>query len=133
MANKIKITNNKFNVNQATLNPEYDFYDYGEIGGISSSARASGDELIPIGGDLEVYTRTGRLLVSKQYKHFHRSYDFFPITVSQAYHDRLFACPQANPIKVDTDALTIYGGNDNVRYILNITNMRDNLKQVGVH
>ena len=41
MANKIKITNNKFNVNQATLNPEYDFYDYGEIGGISSSARAS--------------------------------------------------------------------------------------------
>ena len=134
MANKIKITNNKFNVNQATLNPEYDFYDYGEIGGISSSARASGDELIPIGGDLEVYTRTGRLLVSSgsSISISARSGDFsITVSTSTPPPDRLRPV-KANPIKVDTDALTIDGGNDNVRYISNITNMRDNLKQVGV-
>ena len=64
MPSKIKIVNNKFNINQGGLEPDYEFYDYGEIGGISSNARASGDELIPIGSSLEVFTRTGRSLVT---------------------------------------------------------------------
>ena len=134
MSKKIKIVNNKFNINQGGLNPDYEFYDYGEIGGISSSARASGDELIPIGTSLEVFTRSGKILVPSgaSVSISARTGDVaVTVSTSSPPPDR-FRSAKANSIKADTDALTIDGGNDNVRYISNITNMRDNLKQVGV-
>lgn len=134
MSKKIKIVNNKFNINQGGLNPDYEFYDYGEIGGISSSARASGDELIPIGTSLEVFTRSGKILVTSgaSVSISARTGDVaVTVSTSSPPPDR-FRSAKANSIKADTDALTIDGGNDNVRYISNITNMRDNLKQVGV-
>ena len=133
MPSKIKIVNNKFNINQGGLEPDYEFYDYGEIGGISSNARASGDELIPIGSSLEVFTRTGRSLVTSgsSITISTRSGDItVTVSTSSPPPDR-FRSARANSIKADTDALTIDGGNDNVRYISNITNMRNNLKQVG--
>ena len=133
MAKKIKIVNNKLNINQGGLEPDYEFYDYGEIGGISASARASGDELIPIDSSLEVTTRSGKILVTSRgnLTITSRAGDIIvTISTSSPPPDRLRPT-KANSIKADTDALTIDGGNDNVRYITNITNMRDNIKQVG--
>lgn len=36
-----------------------------------------------------------------------------------------------NTIKADSDAITVSNPNDNTRYISNITNMRDNLREIG--
>jgi len=133
MAKKIKIINKKSNVNQGGIEDDYDFYDYGEIGGISSSARASGAELIPIGSSLEIFTRNGRILVpsGSTISISSRAGDIsLPVSSSTPPPDRLRP-HKANVLKVDTDALTVDGGNDSVRYISNITNMRDNLKEVG--
>jgi hypothetical protein len=39
--------------------------------------------------------------------------------------------PQTNTIKTDSDAIKVSQGNDNIRYISNIDNMRSNIKQIG--
>ena len=54
MAKKIKIKNNKLNINPARTESSYEFYDYGTVGGIASNARLSGAELIPAGTSLEI-------------------------------------------------------------------------------
>ena len=133
MAKKIKIVNNKSSVNQGGLEPEYDFYDYGKVGGLAANARATGDELIPVGTSLEVVTRTGTILVTTGATLVITSRageQTLTVTTSTPPSDRLRP-KKANSLKADTDALTVDGGNDNVRYITNITNMRENLKQVG--
>jgi len=39
--------------------------------------------------------------------------------------------PDTNTIKTDSDAIKVSQGEDNLRYISNIDNMRDNIKQIG--
>ena len=134
MSKKIKIRNNKLNVNQGQTESNYEFYDYGTIGGIASNARISGAQLIPIGTSLEVVTRSGTILVSKGIglTVVARSGEISVAVASGTPPPDRFRPHNANTIKADTDALSVDGGNDNVRYISNISNMRDNLKQVGV-
>ena len=133
MAKKIKINNNKLQINQAQTESPYEFYDYGTVGGISSNARLSGSELIPIGTSLEVVTRSGTILVTKgtTLTVVTRSGEISVTVASGTPPPDRLRPHNANPIKVDTDAISVDGGNDNVRYISNISNMRDNLKQVG--
>ncbi len=134
MSKKIKIRNNKLNINQGQTESNYEFYDYGTIGGIASNARISGAQLIPIGTSLEVVTRSGTILVSKGIglTVVARSGEISVAVASGTPPPDRFRPHNANTIKADTDALSVDGGNDNVRYISNISNMRDNLKQVGV-
>lgn len=133
MAKKIKVKNNKINVNQGGQEPKYDFYDYGTVGGISANARLSGSELIPVGTSLEIETRSGTILVTKgtTLTVTARSGDISVTVASGTPPPERFRPVKANSLKADTDALSVDGGNDNVRYITNITNMRDNLRAVG--
>ncbi len=133
MAKKIKIKNNKFNINQARTESPYEFYDYGTVGGLASNARVSGAELIPVGTSLEVVTRSGTILVTKgvTLTIVTRSGELSVAVASGTPPADRLRPHKANPIKVDTNALSVDGGNDNVRYISNISNMRDNLKQIG--
>ena len=133
MAKKIKIKNSKLDINQANTEQEYDFFDYGTVGGISANARLSGAELIPVGTSLEIETRSGTILItSGNTIAVEARGQEISVTVATGTPppDRLRP-KKANPVKVDTNALTVDGGNDNVRYITNITNMRDNLSEVG--
>ena len=133
MAKKIKIKNNKLNINQARTESPYEFYDYGTVGGLASNARVSGAELIPAGTSLEIVTRSGTILVEKgtTLTVITRSGEISIAVASGTPPPDRLRPNKANPIKVDTDVLSVDGGNDNVRYISNISNMRDNLKQVG--
>ena len=133
MAKKIKIKNNKLNINQARTESPYEFYDYGTVGGLASNARVSGAELIPAGTSLEIVTRSGTILVEKgtTLTVITRSGEISIAVASGTPPPDRLRPHKANPIKVDTDVLSVDGGNDNVRYISNISNMRDNLKQVG--
>tara|TARA_B100001057_G_scaffold424263_1_gene446911 strand:- start:4737 stop:7238 length:2502 start_codon:yes stop_codon:yes gene_type:complete len=134
MAKKIKIRNSKLDINQGQTEANYEFYDYGVVGGIASNARLSGAEFIPLGTSLEVVTRTGTFLVSKGIglTVVARSGEISVAVASGTPPPDRFRPNNANTIKADTNALSVDGGNDNVRYISNISNMRDNLKQVGV-
>ena len=135
MAKKIKIRNNKLDINQARTDSYYEYYDYGEVGGLDSNTRRSGAEVIPIGTSLEITIRSGaRILVTKgaTLTVLARAGEIGVAVASGTPPPDRLRPHKANPIKVDTDALTIDGGNDNVRYISNISNMRENLKQVGV-
>ncbi len=133
MANKIKIKNNKLEINQARTESSYDFYDYGTVGGLSSNARLSGAEFIPVGTSIEIVTRSGTILVTKgQTLTIVTRSGEIGVTVASGTPapDRLRP-HKANPLKVDTNALSVDGANDNIRYITNLTNMRANLAEVG--
>jgi hypothetical protein len=39
--------------------------------------------------------------------------------------------PETNTIKTDSDAIKVSAGTDNIRYISNISNMRDNIQNIG--
>jgi hypothetical protein len=41
--------------------------------------------------------------------------------------------PNTNTIKTDSDAIKVSQGEDNIRYISNIDNMRDNIKKIGTN
>ena len=133
MANKIKIKNNKLEINQARTESSYDFYDYGTVGGLSSNARLSGAEFIPVGTSIEIVTRSGTILVTKgeTLTIVTRSGEIGVTVASGTPAPDRLRPHKANPLKVDTNALSVDGANDNIRYITNLTNMRANLAEVG--
>ena len=133
MAKKIKIRNNKLEINQAGTDTKYEFYDYGGTGGIVANSRATGTELIPVGTTLQVVTRSGTINVTtgSTLTVTTRSTEVAVNVTSSSPPPERLRPVNANVIKADTDAINVSGGNNNVRYISNISNMRDNLKSLG--
>ena len=77
-----------------------------------------GNLTVETGNFLQITPRTGLDLESQ-------------ISVGNFEPYRFRPQPTENTVKVDSNAITIDGANDEIRYISNISHMRDNIKQVG--
>jgi len=89
-----------------------------------------------VGTSLEIFARTGRLLVDVPNGELkidmQSGPDLVVGTVEQVNGDPFRFRPKNSVIKVDSDLLKASMSDDELRYISNISNMRDNIKALGV-
>ena len=89
-----------------------------------------------VGTSLEIFARTGRLLVDVPNGELkidmQSGPDLVVGTVEQINGDPFRFRPKNSVIKVDSDLLKASMSDDELRYISNISNMRDNIKALGV-
>lgn len=133
--NKITINNkNKVLVNQVSATPENNDYDSDPVANISITTRSFGDVKYKFGADFDVYGRTVTYStdVADKIVMATRTSDTVNVDVEIGTPAPYRILPEkGNVIKTDTDAITIDGSSDNVRYISNLTQMRENIKKIG--
>ena len=88
-----------------------------------------------VGTSLEVLTRTGRSLIDvpngQLFVDVQNGPDLLVGTVEQLNADPYRFRPKGDVIKVDSNLINASATDDDVRYISNITNMRDKVKALG--
>ena len=103
------------------------FFDIGIRGGDSLSPAST--------GTITIFARTGPLLFSPGSSIPVVLQNGSSVTVanidSSINADPQRLRPDTNTIKIDSDAIKISDSNDQTRYLSNITNMRDRLREVG--
>ena len=126
-----------FKVNQTQLEVTDDSTKL-NVGGSAYTIFAQANSSLSISGvgtSLEIFARTGRLLVDvpngELLIDMQSGPDLVVGTVEQITGDPFRFRPKNSVIKVDSDLLTASMSNDEIRYISNISNMRDNIKSLG--
>jgi hypothetical protein len=126
-----------FKINQTQLEVTDDSTKL-NVGGSAYTIFAQANSSLSISGvgtSLEIFARTGRLLVDvpngELLIDMQSGPDLVVGTVEQITGDPFRFRPKNSVIKVDSDLLTASMSNDEIRYISNISNMRDNIKSLG--
>lgn len=135
----LKITSqNKTKVNQTQLEVTDDSTKL-NVGGSAYTIFVQAGSTLSIAGagtSLEIFARTGRLLVDVPNGELsidmQSGPDLVVGTVEQINGDPFRFRPKNSVIKVDSDLLKASMSDDELRYISNISNMRDNIKTLGV-
>ena len=129
---------NKIKVNQTQLEVTDDSTKL-NVGGSAYTIFAQSGTLLStsaVGTSLEIFARTGRLLVDvprgELFIDMQSGPDLLIGSVEQVNGDPFRFRPKNNVIKVDSTLLKASMSNDELRYISNISNMRDNIKSLGV-
>jgi|TARA_B110000977_G_scaffold159874_1_gene203978 hypothetical protein len=130
----ITITNNKkITVDSVNYNPKDMFYDYDVKPSFSISTR-KGPLVVTLDEDFTVSTRddgsfdlqwANGLVIDG------RTEDNLLKILEGDVKNTKMRPAYENTIKVDTDAINVSATSDNVRYISNLNNMRDNIRTVG--
>jgi len=132
--NSITISNNKqITVDSANNTPADMFYDYDVKPSFSVSTR-KGPLVVTLNEDFTVSTRddgsfnlqwANGLVIDGRTED-----NLIKILEGDGLNYKIRPTYE-NTIKVDTDAINVSATNDNIRYISNLTNMRDNLRTIG--
>ena len=108
------------------------------VGGSSYTIFAQANSSLSVSGvgtSLEIFARTGRLLVDvpngELLIDMQSGPDLVVGTVEQITGDPFRFRPKNSVIKVDSDLLEASMSDDEIRYISNISNMRNNIKSLG--
>ena len=127
----------KIRVNQTQLEVTDDSTKL-NVGGSVYTIFFQGDtqaQVSAVGTSLEVLTRTGRLLIDvpngQLFVDVQNGPDLLVGTVEQLNADPYRFRPKGDVIKVDSNLINASATDDDVRYISNITNMRDKVKALG--
>jgi hypothetical protein len=129
---------NKIKVNQTQLEVTDDSTKLNVGGSVYTIFAQSATPLsvFAVGTSLEIFARTGRLLIDipngQLFIDMRNGPDLLIGTVEQLNSDPYRFRPKNAVIKVDSSLINASMSDDDTRYISNITNMRDNIKQLGV-
>jgi len=129
---------NKIKVNQTQLEVTDDSTKLNVGGSAYTIFVQAGSQLSvsAVGTSLEIFARTGRLLVDVPQGELFIDMQSGPNlligSVEQVNGDPFRFRPKNSVIKVDTTLLKASMSDDELRYISNISNMRDNIKSLGV-
>ena len=129
---------NKIKVNQTQLEVTDDSTKL-NVGGSAYSIFVQAGSVLPVsavGTSLEIFARTGRLLIDvprgELFVDMQNGPDLLIGSVEQVNGDPFRFRPKNSVIKVDSTLLKASMSNDELRYISNISNMRNNIKALGV-
>lgn len=129
---------NKIKVNQTQLEVTDDSTKL-NVGGSAYRIFVQNDSALTVsavGTSLEIIARTGRLLVDvpqgQLFIDMQSGPDLLIGSVEQVNGDPFRFRPKNNVIKVDSTLLKASMSDDELRYISNISNMRDNIKTLGI-
>jgi len=129
---------NKIKVNQTQLEVTDDSTKLNVGGSVYTIFAQSATPLsvFAVGTSLEIFARTGRLLIDipngQLFIDMRNGPDLLIGTVEQLNSDPYRFRPKNAVIKVDSSLINASMSDDDTRYISNISNMRDNIKQLGV-
>jgi hypothetical protein len=127
-------TNNKITVDSITASPSNIFYDWPELPSFAIQLRGR-SVTVTLGEDFEIETRddgTADLIWTDGLEIDGRTEDKI-LAIAQGLGPTMTLRPQYdNPIKADNTVVNASQSADNLRYISNISNMRDNIRNVGV-
>ena len=128
---------NRLRVNQTQLEVTDDSTKL-NVGGSVYTIFFQGDtqaQVSAVGTSLEVLTRTGRLLIDvpngQLFVDVQNGPDLLVGTVEQLNADPYRFRPKGDVIKVDSNLINASATDEDVRYISNITNMREKVKALG--
>ena len=129
---------NKIKINQTQLEVTDDSTKL-NVGGSAYTIFVQNDSALSVpavGTSLEIFARTGRLLVDvpqgELFIDVQSGPDLLIGSVEQVNGDPFRFRPKNSVIKVDSTLLKASMSEDELRYISNISNMRDNIKSLGV-
>jgi len=134
-ANKIKIkNNNKILINSVRAEPGDPLYDIANQSSLVCGTRNGGDNNKYFDDYVECVTRDGtvRWYFGTDLYITSRAGDPIQVGYLRGSSTNLDQRPvPENTITVDSDAIVVSDPNSNVRYFSNITNIRDNLRDIG--
>jgi len=130
---KINVVNSKQLINQVKYTVEDELYD-SDPATLKITTRAEGEVDLTFYKALPILTRSGivNYQVGSTFDVILQDNSVVSATLIPGKPKTMKLRPTpANVITVDSDAITIDGGNDVVRYISNISHMRDAIKELG--
>jgi hypothetical protein len=124
----------RLTVDSVSTTPKDMFYDY-DIKPSFSVYTRSGQQVVTLDEDFTINTRSDGSFDLKWTSGITidgRTEDNIIKILEGSGPNNTFRPQYENVIKVDTDAIKVSTTKDNVRYISNISNMRDNIRSIGI-
>lgn len=129
------ITENKVTTDIVSFNPKNQFYDYETLPSFVIATRNKGIQNVTLGESFTIETRGEGIVDINWISGLEvdgRTEDNLIKIIQGLANINQYRPQYANVVSADSDAIKVSGSNDNIRYISNIDNMRDNIRSMGL-